>query len=54
MAKNFYSFEKRQQELKKKKKREDKMKKRQEKKLASLQADENQEENPEPDSENRE
>ena len=32
MAKNFYSYEKRQQELKKKKKKEEKLKKRLEKK----------------------
>ena len=32
MAKNFYSYEKRQQELKKKKKKEEKIKKRLEKK----------------------
>jgi hypothetical protein len=32
LAKNFYSYEKRQQELKKKKKKEEKMKKRLEKK----------------------
>lgn len=34
MAKNFYSYEKRQQELKKQKKRADKLKKKQEKKQA--------------------